>query len=81
MPDSSKIQYNIATIYGVLGDHGRAVHHFSRATQLDQFLAVAHFQRGVTFFMLGQWTSAVNAFEDARIVSLSRRILDDRFVG
>lgn len=39
--DSSKILTNIGLIYATLGEHEAAVEHFTAATQLDQYLAVA----------------------------------------
>ncbi|KAI5988058.1 NADPH oxidase regulator NoxR [Pisolithus albus] len=40
--DSSKILTNMGLIYATIGEHEVAVEHFSAATNLDQFLAVAY---------------------------------------
>ena len=39
--DSPKILTNICIIYATLGEHEAAVEHFTAATELDQYLAVA----------------------------------------
>ena len=63
--DSSKILTNIGLIYATLGEHEAAVEQFSAATQLDQFLAVAYFQCGVSNFLLQRYELAKRDFEDA----------------
>ena len=39
--DSPKILTNISIIYATIGEHEAAVEHFTAATELDQYLAVA----------------------------------------
>ena len=39
--DTSKILFNMGVIHATLGEHEAAVEHFTAATQLDQYLAVA----------------------------------------
>ena len=39
--DSPKILTNISIVYATLGEHEAAVEHFTAATELDQYLAVA----------------------------------------
>ncbi|KAH9809928.1 hypothetical protein DFH28DRAFT_903815 [Melampsora americana] len=63
--DSSKILFNIGLIYATLGEHEVAVENFHAATNLDQYLAVAYFQCGVSNFLLGLYEEAVKDFEDA----------------
>ncbi|KAI0090555.1 hypothetical protein BDY19DRAFT_935808 [Irpex rosettiformis] len=63
--DSSKILTNIGLIYATLGEHEAAVEQFLAATQLDQFLAVAYFQCGVSNFLLQRYDLAKRDFEDA----------------
>lgn len=63
--DSSKILTNIGLIHATLGEHELAVQNFNGATQLDQFLAVAYFQCGVSNFLLGRYDLAYKDFEDA----------------
>ncbi|KAI6148448.1 hypothetical protein BKA82DRAFT_4137113 [Pisolithus tinctorius] len=65
--DSSKILTNMGLIYATIGEHEVAVEHFSAATNLDKFLAVAYFQCGVSNFLLGHYDAAYANFEDAYI--------------
>ncbi|KAI0827834.1 hypothetical protein BC628DRAFT_1365697 [Trametes gibbosa] len=63
--DSSKILTNIGLIYATLGEHEAAVEQFSAATELDQYLAVAYFQCGVSNFLLARYDAAYNDFSSA----------------
>ncbi|KAI0759964.1 hypothetical protein BD413DRAFT_487097 [Trametes elegans] len=63
--DSSKILTNIGLIYATLGEHEAAVEQFSAATELDQYLAVAYFQCGVSNFLLARYDAAYNDFSNA----------------
>ncbi|KAF7980806.1 hypothetical protein HWV62_36412 [Athelia sp. TMB] len=63
--DSSKILTNIGLIHATLGEHEAAVEQFNAATQLDQYLAVAYFQCGVSNFLLGRYELALKDFEEA----------------
>ncbi|KAF9524021.1 NADPH oxidase regulator NoxR [Crepidotus variabilis] len=63
--DSSKILTNMGLIYATLGEHEAAVKHFIDATSLDQYLAVAYFQCGVSNFLLGRYDLAYKDFDEA----------------
>jgi hypothetical protein len=63
--DTSKILTNMGLIYATLGEHETAVERFIEATQLDQYLAVAYFQCGVSRFLLGRYDAAHKDFEEA----------------
>ncbi|TCD60071.1 hypothetical protein EIP91_010777 [Steccherinum ochraceum] len=63
--DSSKILTNMGLIYATLGEHEAAVEQFISATQLDQYLAVAYFQCGVSNFLLTRYDLAYKDFEEA----------------
>ncbi|KAG9311977.1 hypothetical protein JVU11DRAFT_7247 [Chiua virens] len=65
MADSSKILTNMGLIYATIGDHETAVEHFIAATNLDSYLAIAHFQCGVSNFLLERYDLALLNFEDA----------------
>jgi tetratricopeptide (TPR) repeat protein len=41
------------------------VQNFRAATELDQYLAIAYFQAGVSNFLLGEFQQALEDFEDA----------------
>ncbi|KAG1716211.1 hypothetical protein ID866_951 [Astraeus odoratus] len=62
---SAKILTNIGLIYATIGEHAIAVEHFDAATNLDKFLSIAHFQCGVSNFLLGRFDVAYANFEDA----------------
>ncbi|KAF9010469.1 NADPH oxidase regulator NoxR [Cyathus striatus] len=63
--DSSKILTNMGLIYATLGEHEAAVERFNEATALDQYLAVAYFQRGVSNFLLARYDAACLDFDEA----------------
>ena len=63
--DSSKILTNMGLIYATLGEHETAVENFNAATSLDQYLAVAYFQCGVSNFLLARYELALKDFEEA----------------
>ncbi|KIM31956.1 hypothetical protein M408DRAFT_38389, partial [Serendipita vermifera MAFF 305830] len=63
--DSSKILTNMGLIYATLGEHVLAVEQFNAATGLDQYLAVAYFQCGVSNFLLGEYELAYKDFDEA----------------
>jgi len=52
-------------IYATLGEHEAAVEQFIAATGLDNYLAVAYFQCGVSNFLLGRYDLASKDFESA----------------
>ncbi|KDR75258.1 hypothetical protein GALMADRAFT_226928 [Galerina marginata CBS 339.88] len=63
--DSSKILTNMGLIYATLGEHEAAVERFIEATNLDQYLAVAYFQCGVSNFLLARYELAAKDFDEA----------------
>jgi neutrophil factor 2 len=63
--DSSKILTNMGLIYATLGEHEAAVEKFIEATTLDNYLAVAYFQCGVSNFLLARYDLAYKDFEEA----------------
>jgi len=52
-------------IYATIGEHEAAVERFVAATNLDQYLAVAYFQCGVSNFLLARYDLALQDFEEA----------------
>lgn len=63
--DSSKILTNMGLIYATLGEHEAAVERFIEATTLDNYLAVAYFQCGVSNFLIARYDLALKDFEEA----------------
>lgn len=66
--DSSKILFNIGLVQATTGFHDLAVQNFESAVQLDEFLAVAYFQAGVSYFLLGRYELARREFDNAYLV-------------
>ncbi|KAK7449250.1 hypothetical protein VKT23_013395 [Stygiomarasmius scandens] len=65
--DTSKIVANIGLIRILQGEYGLAVESFTVAIDLDKFLAMAYFQRGVCRLHLQQFEEALQDFVDAEI--------------
>ncbi|KAG9126081.1 hypothetical protein FRC07_004955 [Ceratobasidium sp. 392] len=63
--DTSRILTNIGLILATVGEHDRAVENFRRATELDNYLAIAYFQGGVSSFLLSDYEGAFEQFENA----------------
>ncbi|KAG6153914.1 hypothetical protein E4U37_002534 [Claviceps purpurea] len=63
--DTSKILFNMGVIHATLGEHEKAVECYERAISLDRYLAIAHFQRGVSNFILGNYNEALINFNAA----------------
>ncbi|KAK4447044.1 putative nadph oxidase [Podospora aff. communis PSN243] len=62
--DTSKILFNMGVIHATLGEHDKAVACYQKAVRLDQYLAVAYFQQGVSNFLLGDFEEALANFND-----------------
>ncbi|KAL8670199.1 MAG: hypothetical protein Q9168_005245 [Polycauliona sp. 1 TL-2023] len=62
--DTSKILFNCGVIHATLGEHDKAVECYQRAIKLDQYLAVAYFQQGVSNFLVGDFEEALVNFND-----------------
>ncbi|RCI07630.1 hypothetical protein L249_1614 [Ophiocordyceps polyrhachis-furcata BCC 54312] len=54
----------MGVIHATLGEHEKAVECYQRAIRLDQYLAVAYFQQGVSSFLLGDFEEALANFND-----------------
>ncbi|QRV98858.1 neutrophil cytosol factor 2 [Ceratobasidium sp. AG-Ba] len=63
--DTSRILTNIGLILATLGEHERAVENFLYATELDNYLAIAYFQAGVSLFLLNRFDEAFEQFDSA----------------
>lgn len=74
--DTSKILFNLGVIHATLGEHGNAVECYQRAVQLDQYLAVAYFQQGVSNFLLGDFEEALANFNDTLLYLRGNRYID-----
>ncbi|CAO3703425.1 unnamed protein product [Rhizopus stolonifer] len=63
--DNSKIHFNIGLIFAVANEHERAVASYNKAIQLDSYMAVAYFQRGVSYFIKNEMVHAISDFNQA----------------
>nr|OQO30657.1 hypothetical protein B0A51_01543 [Rachicladosporium sp. CCFEE 5018] len=79
--DTSKILFNSGVIYATLGEHAKAVALYQRAVQLDQYLAVAYFQTGVSNFLMGDFEEALANFNDTLLYLRGNRDIDYEQLG
>lgn len=79
--DTSKILFNIGIIHATLGEHAQAVDCYQRAVQLDQYLAVAYFQQGVSNFLLGDFEEALANFNDTLLYLRGNNAIDYQQLG
>ncbi|KAF6831917.1 tetratricopeptide [Colletotrichum plurivorum] len=74
--DTSKILFNMGVIHATLGEHEKA-----RAIRLDQYLAVAYFQQGVSNFLLGDFEEALANFNDTLLYLRGNTMIDYAQLG
>ncbi|KAG8631347.1 hypothetical protein KVT40_000487 [Elsinoe batatas] len=79
--DTSKILFNCGVIHATLGEHGKAIDCYSRSTQLDQYLAIAYFQQGVSNFLTGDFEEALANFNDTLLYLRGNRYIDYAQLG
>lgn len=79
--DTSKILFNVGVIHATLGEHEKAVEHYQRAIRLDQYLAVAYFQQGVSNFLLGDFEEALANFNDTLLYLRGNAMIDYAQLG
>ncbi|KAF4119738.1 Tetratricopeptide (TPR) repeat [Geosmithia morbida] len=79
--DTSKILFNMGVIHATLGEHEKAVECYQRAVGLDQYLAVAYFQQGVSNFLLGDFEEALANFNDTLLYLRGNTIIDYSQLG
>lgn len=74
--DTSRILFNCGVIRATIGEHERAVECYQRAIKLDQYLAVAYFQQGVSNFLLGDFEEALANFNDTLLYLRGNTYID-----
>ncbi|KAF2210257.1 hypothetical protein CERZMDRAFT_45761 [Cercospora zeae-maydis SCOH1-5] len=79
--DTSKILFNCGVIHATLGEHARAVQCYQRAVQLDQYLAIAYFQQGVSNFLMGDFEEALANFNDTLLYLRGNNNIDYEQLG
>ncbi|KAJ5502322.1 hypothetical protein N7463_005196 [Penicillium fimorum] len=79
--DTSKIWFNCGVIYATLGEHHKAVECYQHAVSLDQYLAIAYFQQGVSNFLLGDFEEALANFNDTLLYLRGNTSIDYEQLG
>ncbi|KJZ76232.1 hypothetical protein HIM_04314 [Hirsutella minnesotensis 3608] len=79
--DTSKILFNMGVIHATLGEHEKAVECYQRAIRLDQYLAVAYFQQGVSNFLIGDFEEALANFNDTLLYLRGNTMIDYAQLG
>ncbi|KAK4936266.1 hypothetical protein LTR66_015360, partial [Elasticomyces elasticus] len=79
--DTSKILFNCGVIRATLGEHNKAVDCYQRAVRLDQYLAVAYFQQGVSNFLMGDFEEALANFNDTLLYLRGNNNIDYEQLG
>ncbi|KAI9375338.1 hypothetical protein BJX61DRAFT_531658 [Aspergillus egyptiacus] len=79
--DTSKILFNCGVIYATLGEHDKAVQCYQSAVGLDQYLAIAYFQEGVSNFLLGDFEEALANFNDTLLYLRGNTFIDYEQLG
>ncbi|KAK2628478.1 hypothetical protein QTJ16_001581 [Diplocarpon rosae] len=79
--DTSKILFNCGVIHATLGEHEKAVESYQRAIRLDQYLAVAYFQQGVSNFLVGDFEEALANFNDTLLYLRGNNMIDYAQLG
>ena len=78
---TSKILFNMGVIHATLGEHPHAVDCYQRAVRLDQYLAVAYFQQGVSNFLMGDFEEALANFNDTLLYLRGNNNIDYEQLG
>ncbi|EFA76946.1 p67-like superoxide-generating NADPH oxidase [Heterostelium album PN500] len=62
---TSKIQYNIGIIYCKMGNYREAIDHFTKSTELDKFMAISFFMRGVCYQQCDDRNHSIVDYDEA----------------
>jgi len=76
LADTAKMHFNIGLVLATIDDYPRALAAYSKAIELDQYFAVAYFQRGVSAFIIGDMELACTAFDEAYTVMRGNSIIN-----
>ncbi|KAK6521287.1 hypothetical protein TWF506_001511 [Arthrobotrys conoides] len=63
--ETSKASFNIGIIHATLGEHDEAIFAYKASITQDPYFAIAHFQRGVSNFLLGNFSEALKDFTNS----------------
>ncbi|ORY03906.1 hypothetical protein K493DRAFT_334129 [Basidiobolus meristosporus CBS 931.73] len=79
--ESAKTFFNIGLILSTLNEHESAVRAYTSALQLDQYFAVAYFQKGVSNMILKDFEAAFEDFNDALLYLRGNLYIDYAQLG
>ncbi|KAI9798933.1 MAG: hypothetical protein M1825_004946 [Sarcosagium campestre] len=74
--ETSKILFNCGVIRATLGEHGKAIECYQKATRLDQYFALSYFQQGVSNFLIGDFEEALANFNDTLLYLRGNTFID-----
>lgn len=78
---SSKICYNIGSIYSIVGDHSTAISYFEMAVKHDNYMAITFFQIGVSHFLSGSYEKAALSFNNALRLMRGNSVINYQQLG
>ncbi|GAB5591791.1 hypothetical protein Unana1_06691 [Umbelopsis nana] len=81
LADNAKMHFNIGLIFATLDDHQRALAAYNKALRLDQYFAVAYFQKGVSHFIMGDMEAAMQDFDQAYTKLRGNQIINYNQLG
>ncbi|CAG8629391.1 235_t:CDS:10, partial [Paraglomus brasilianum] len=79
--DCARFYFNIGIIYATMGEHEAACESYKEAVKLDQYFAVAQFQLGVSYFLTGNFETALISFNDAFLNLRGNSLIDYEQLG
>ncbi|KAJ2652743.1 hypothetical protein IWW40_000854 [Coemansia sp. RSA 1250] len=79
--DSAKIHFNIGLILGRKLNHEGAIEAYTKALELDQYLVVAYFQRGVSYMVRQKNAEALADFNSALKYLRDNEFIDYTQIG
>ncbi|XP_044532665.1 neutrophil cytosol factor 2 isoform X2 [Gracilinanus agilis] len=77
----SRISFNIGCIYMILEKLQEAEKAFTRSLKRDQHLAVAYFQRGIVFYKMEKYDSALKDLKEALTELRGNQLIDYKILG
>ncbi|KAL1921912.1 uncharacterized protein VTP21DRAFT_10554 [Calcarisporiella thermophila] len=79
--ESSKIYFNIGMVFANVSQQQEAILWFDKAVELDRYLAIAYFQRGVSNFLLGNMAEAEGDFNTTLQNLRGNQVIDYTQIG
>ncbi|XP_020840041.1 neutrophil cytosol factor 2 [Phascolarctos cinereus] len=77
----SRISFNIGCIYMILENLQEAEKAFTRSISRDKHLAVAYFQRGMVFYRMAKYDSALQDLKEALTQLRGNQLIDYKILG